>query len=133
MLLCVESGTVATHLIGNARCVKLGMLTNDANNVGVSTTAVRVVKKSIGQTTRKPVTLGIGARDVEERVGLSHAVQTARRHTALLHAEQRTRAVISIYARGGGASQAEMIRRLRGQRTIEKTVRGSERGVQSCI
>ena len=99
MLRCVESGKVATHLIGNARCVKLGMRTDGANDVGVSTTVVRVVKKSIGQTTRKSVTVGTGARGVEERVGLLHAVQPARRHTALLHAGQRTRAVTSICAR----------------------------------
>ena len=75
---CREWGTSSTHLIGNALCVKPGTRGTGANGAGVRTTAVRVVKKSIGSITRKPVTLGTGVRDAEERVETLCAAQTAR-------------------------------------------------------
>ena len=75
------------------------MLISGANDVEASTTAVRVVKKSIGQTTRKPVTLGIGWRSTEERMVLSHAVQTRLQDDILLPCMQDS---------GRGSSQACM-------------------------
>ena len=75
---CREWDISSTHLIGNALCVKPGTRGTGANGAGVRTTAVRVVKKSIGSITRKPVTLGTGVRDAEERVETLHATQPAR-------------------------------------------------------
>ena len=75
---CREWDISSTHLIGNALCVKPGTRGTGANGAGVRTTAVRVAKKSIGSITRKPVTLGTGVQDAEERVEILHAVQTAR-------------------------------------------------------